>query len=202
MKGRLDSLEALFKHLRQATAPKAQKLFEKLRSNVAIQSLLQGLDGETGVDDEIDTGRESRSVDNQKQVLAQLADKSGKLPLDDSPEERQHLPPPIPLGDGGQVVEPTENFGPYIKIPSASVTQAAVENFFNCAGSLLHVFSRDEAKILHEEVFGGRSQEIKWRALYAASVRWRPSEKHMITAQVLVQARSSIIRHPRVCSKI
>jgi hypothetical protein len=38
-----------------------------------------------------------------------------------------------------------------------------VDNFFICAGTLLHVFSREQAQKFHQEVFEGQVQDASWR---------------------------------------
>jgi hypothetical protein len=164
MKARLDHLEALFKQLKEATAPKAQRLFQRLRSNVEVQNLLENLDDDAGEDVEVDDEDPTPPIAQQKQILSDLAAEKPTV----SSDERQQVTTPPTSGpvrlSTSQIIEPTQHLTLSIDIPNATITQAAIDNFFNCAGNLLHVFSREQAKQFHQHVFESRNRDAHWRA--------------------------------------
>jgi hypothetical protein len=162
MRARLDALEALFKQLRLATTPKAQRLFNKLRVNTDVQLLLDSLDKDGGHDNEDEDI--PPAIQEQEHPTAELA---ARLP--DHPSRRnfsnveQAHSGPVTLRDAVPK-EQMERLSWNIEVPAAPATRAAVDNFFGCAGTLLHVFTREQAESFHDEAFSGTSQTPSWKA--------------------------------------
>lgn len=147
MRARLDSLENLFKQLKQATAPKAQRIFERLKSNVDVQRLLEDLDIEAGDDDETEPATTSDTRGALTTQTGGNASSVGPVSLRDAPVSEKLVP-----------------ITWQIEIPDAKATREAVDNFFDCAGQLLHVFTRKQAAGFQEEVFNGSPRTPSWKA--------------------------------------
>src|SRR5690348_6122384 len=97
MRARLDSLEELFKQLKDAPAPKAQRMFKRLRTNIEIQTLLEDLDDHSGGSDEgSDAGVIEPDLRRDEEVLSELARRAstGLYPsTSETPSSESHTGP-------------------------------------------------------------------------------------------------------------
>ena len=166
MKARLDSLEALFKQLKEADTSKAQRLFDRLRSSDEIQSLVQEIEEDAGDGQECELPNSATSAvltgESMTGDIAPASHDEDCRSSADAPPNEPRIQAVALRSD--EITDTSLTWGLNFDIPSPEITEAAVERFFACAGTLLHVYSRDDARELHKHVFSDVARTADWRA--------------------------------------
>lgn len=201
MRARLHSLEELFRRLKEATTPKAQRLFQRLRTNDEVQTLLHPLD-ENACSDGENAGADKNvpTVQEQERLLADIARGKGSylymplVPLEPSQAG------PVALRDG-DITELTTRFAINIEVPSAEVTKlllttssTALERYFTYFLENKPMVSMMKSSMPHHMTPAGE-------LLYAACAQLRRLGRHTIIVPMQAVVRSGTMMWRRACSK-